>query len=70
VVKLAKVFSLEPLPFGGVVAEPFAQCRAWRNLLDPEVELQLLLGNPAGPETVDENTIAIRSSGRLVCSLE
>src|SRR5208337_2249060 len=54
------------LPFPGIVAEPFAQLRAGRHLLEPEVQRHLLFAKTPGPETLHQNPEAvIRGGGQI-----
>src|SRR5215510_2003012 len=39
--------------------EPFSQLRARRNFLQPQIELCLRLCHAAGPETFDQDSLAI-----------
>ena len=58
-VQLGKIPPPELLPTGRVVAEPFPQGRAWRNLFQPAVEARLVLAEAAGPEPIDQDAITI-----------
>ena len=64
------VSAAELVPMFGSMAEPGAQLCAWGDLLDPVVKLGVRLADPARPQTIDENSDAIRSFGRIVGALQ
>src|SRR5579871_6755993 len=54
----------------GVVPEPSAELLAGGELLPPRVEAGLLLGQPTGPEPIDQHPGAILRGGGLVRPLD
>src|SRR5687767_3733606 len=69
-IEFAAVAALEFAPSLGIVAEPFAQSRARRDLLQPEIDGGLLLREPARPETINEDAAAVVIRFRLVDALD
>ena len=64
------VAAAELVPTFGIMAEPSAQFRTWRDFLDPLVEPGLRLADAARPQAIDENSCAVRPFGRIVRALE
>src|SRR5690606_3792406 len=58
-VELIAVAAPELLPSGGIMGEPFAQAGARRDIADPFVELQRVLGDAARPDPVHEQPGAL-----------
>ncbi len=54
-----QVAFLKFLILSKIMAEPFPQFSAGANLLEPDVEMGVDLGNAAWPESVDEDTEAV-----------
>jgi hypothetical protein len=65
---LISSFELEPLC--GIVCEPLTELVAGRNLFQPNIDAGLFLGEPAGPEAVDEDTCAVGCGGCFIYALE
>ena len=58
-IKLREVAGFEALPFGAVMPEPFPERRARRDVFQPMIVLQLLLGHASGPDPIDKNPDAV-----------
>ena len=59
VVEFGAVAASELVQPGGVVVPPGARRRTWRDVLEPSIQLCAVTGNSAGPEPVDEYSVAI-----------
>jgi hypothetical protein len=64
--KLLLVSSLELGPSGGLVREPLPELGGGRDVLHPFVDRRGRFAEPARPESVDENSLAIAPGWRLV----
>ena len=64
------VSAAELVPTFGIMAEPGAQLCAWCDLLDPVVEPGVRFADAARPQTIDENSCAVRSCRRIVRALQ
>lgn len=67
---LRRIALAELLPADRIVSEPFAQFRAWRQLLRPIVDRRVRLLDPPGPEPVDQHARAIIGGRALIGSLQ
>lgn len=68
--QFAFVAAFELDPAVGIVTEPFAQLRAWRDVLHPVVDGGFLLGQAPRPKAVDQHAHAVAGRGRLVDALQ
>ncbi len=64
--ELVSVSLLESTPFGGVMAKPFAQCSRRRALLSPLIDTTIQFADPTGPQSVNEDPIAVMRARRCV----
>jgi hypothetical protein len=69
-VDLYGVAAAKFLPAGGIVAEPFPQRGAGRDVLDPLIDGSVHFPDAARPQPVDQYAGAIIGSRGLVGSLE
>lgn len=68
--QFAAIAALKFEPARGIVAEPFSQARARRDVLEPLVQCRLFLADAARPNAVDQNARAVAPRGRLVNTLD
>jgi hypothetical protein len=68
--KLAAVTTGEFVPTAYLVAKPASELGARRQLPTPFVELGLFLADPAWPQTVDKDSLAVTLPGRLICAFQ
>ena len=68
--ELRAVAAAKLVPAFRVMAEPCAQLRARRDLLDPLVELRFGLADAARPQVIDQDPCAVRPFGRIISALE
>ena len=68
--KFTNIALTELSPFRRVVAEPFSQRGAGRDVLQPEIDLRRTLRNPPRPEPIYQNACAVRFFGWLIGALE
>ena len=64
--QLALVAEAELLEALGVVPEPAAELRARREVARPFVDSSLPAADAAGPDTVDQDAVAVIGLGRVV----
>jgi hypothetical protein len=48
------------------MVEPFAQIRAWGDILEPNHVAQLLLADPARPDAIHQNALTVVPGWRLI----
>ena len=60
-----KIASFELAPFLGVVVKPLTERSAWRDVLQPVIDLKRLPADTAGAHAVDENPLAFASGGPI-----
>src|SRR4029077_10369035 len=58
-VELPGVTPAKGVPFLRVVAEPLPELRARTSFLEPLIDAELRLGQPTGPEALDEDAPAV-----------
>src|SRR5205809_6837313 len=68
-VELGAVALLELRPSFGIMPEPFAQLAARSDVLQPQRQRGVLLGDAARPDPVHQHTLAVGLLGRLVDAL-
>jgi hypothetical protein len=68
-VELDRVANTELLPAVGTMIKPFAQVRAWGNVLEPNHITEPLLADPAWPNAVYQNSLPITRGPRVIDSL-
>src|SRR3546814_9239662 len=52
------------------MAKPFAESGTWRDVLQPQIDPRLRLGDAARPDSVDENALTIFRRRRLINPLQ
>ena len=62
--ELAAVTLLELVPLRGIVPEPLSEAGARRQILEPGVDPEIVLGNAPRPDPVDQHPVAIALAAR------
>src|SRR5688500_16163345 len=60
------VTPLELIPLVRIVSEPFSQVGAWRQVLEPGVDLKVVLGDAPWPNAIHQNAPTIALCGRTI----
>ena len=69
-IQLGKVAAPEFVPLGRVVAEPAAQFVAWSHVLQPSLQVQVLLLYASRPDTVYKELNTVHESCHIVHTLD
>src|SRR5690242_18165906 len=69
-IQLAAIALLKGRPAGGLVTKPLTELGARRDLLEPQGQVRLLLGNPARPDPIHEDTRAVTRRRRFINPLD
>lgn len=60
------VAMLEFRPPGGIVVEPFSQCRRWADLAKPKIDMRVLFRQAPRPQPIDQQSEAVGLGCRLI----
>ena len=66
ILQFLPITAFELNPPDGIVIEPSAKFRTWRDFLQPEVQGRTLLRNPARPEPLDEDANPVAPGGGVI----